>query len=182
MKRVSGWRSISAMLLSRLSEMQVERQVVRHGGAADAVEAGVAGRPAGLFRQHDADADRARHLLPGDDIGHRGSSALSGLMMAIRLEAAPLPWRSSSNRYSENAEMKMAPSTPTLSIAATISSPVTCGASSARWPTAASAHWLRRHGLESMIMGAFPVFTQLVTQRFMTDSSPLCVNLPSLMV
>ena len=72
MKRVSGWRSISAVPASRLSQhMQVDRKVVAHGGARDAVEARVVGRAPVLLGQHDADADRARRLLPlGDDIGH----------------------------------------------------------------------------------------------------------------
>ena len=72
-KRVSGWRSISAVPASRLPQNRiVDRKIVLHGGAADAVDAGVVRRAVRLLRHDDADADRARRLLPvGDDIGHR---------------------------------------------------------------------------------------------------------------
>ena len=51
---------------------EVDRKIVAHGGARDPVEAGIVGRAPGLFGQQDADADRARRLLPlGDDVVHR---------------------------------------------------------------------------------------------------------------
>ena len=52
---------------------QVDRKIVANGRAQDPVEAGVIGPAPVLPGQHDADADRARRLLPlGDDIGHIG--------------------------------------------------------------------------------------------------------------
>src|SRR5207344_2749755 len=45
--------------------------IVSSGRAQDPVEARVVRLALRLFRQHDADSDRARRLLPvGDDIGH----------------------------------------------------------------------------------------------------------------
>ena len=96
MNRVSGWRSISAV--------------------------------PGLLRDHDAGADGTRRLLPiGDDIGDRriirvdmlddrepvgmGALHFDGIAGVVTVQA--------------KAETKIAPSTPTLSIAATISFPVT---------------------------------------------------------
>jgi hypothetical protein len=53
-------------------EQDVDRKIVTHGRAQDPVEARVVRLAPRLFRQHDADADRARRLLPvSDDIGHR---------------------------------------------------------------------------------------------------------------
>ena len=50
---------------------QIDGQVVLHGRARDAVEARVVRRALVLGRVHDADADRARRLLPvGNDIVH----------------------------------------------------------------------------------------------------------------
>ena len=49
----------------------VDRKVVTNGGAQNPAEARVVRLAPGLLRQHDADSDRARRLLPvGDDIGH----------------------------------------------------------------------------------------------------------------
>ena len=72
MKRVSGWRSISAVPASTIApEQDVDRKVVLDGRARDPVEARVIRRALRLLRQHDADADRARCPLPvGDDIVH----------------------------------------------------------------------------------------------------------------
>jgi hypothetical protein len=47
-------------------------KIVADGGAANPLEARIVRRAVRFFRQHDADADRARRFLPlGDDIGHR---------------------------------------------------------------------------------------------------------------
>ena len=74
MKRVSGWRSMSAAPASRLPQhSMLTGKVVTGGCARDAVEAGIV-RVAvrSRRRDHDANADRARRLLPvGDDVGHR---------------------------------------------------------------------------------------------------------------
>ena len=52
-------------------EQDVDRKIVARGRASDPVEARVVGRAVRLLRQHNADANRARRLLPvGDDIGH----------------------------------------------------------------------------------------------------------------
>src|SRR5262249_52215196 len=49
----------------------VDRQVVLYGRTQDAIEARVVRLALRLLRHHDADADRARCLLPvGDDIAH----------------------------------------------------------------------------------------------------------------
>jgi len=54
------------------SEQNVDREIVLHRRAQDPVEAWVVRRTVRLLRQHDADADRTRRLLPvGYDIGHR---------------------------------------------------------------------------------------------------------------
>ena len=50
---------------------QVDRKIVANRRARDPVEAGVVRRALRLLRQHDADPDRARRLLPlRDDVGH----------------------------------------------------------------------------------------------------------------
>src|SRR5262249_57668164 len=56
-------------------KQDIDWKIMLNGGAADPVEAGVVRRAVRLRRQHDADADGARRLLPvGDDIGHRRRS------------------------------------------------------------------------------------------------------------
>jgi hypothetical protein len=50
----------------------IDRKVVAHGRAQNAVEARIVWLALRLLRQDDPDADRARRSLPvGDDIGHR---------------------------------------------------------------------------------------------------------------
>ena len=54
---------------------EVDGKIMANGRAADPFQARIVWRAPGLFRQHDADADRAWRLLPvGDDIGHRRSA------------------------------------------------------------------------------------------------------------
>src|SRR5262245_25160452 len=63
----------------------VDRKVVLYGRAQDAIEARVVRLALRLLRQHDADADRARGLLPvGDDSPTAGSSGSTGLTIANR--------------------------------------------------------------------------------------------------
>src|SRR5580704_448491 len=53
-------------------EQDIDRKIVASGRAGDPVETRVVRRAVRLLCQHDADADRARRLLPvGDHIGHR---------------------------------------------------------------------------------------------------------------
>ena len=71
-KRVSGWRSISAVPASRLPQNRMltgkswrtaARRIRSRPGSSGAVR---------LLGQYDANADGARRLLPvGDDVGHR---------------------------------------------------------------------------------------------------------------
>ena len=73
MKRVSGWRSISAVPASRLPQNRMlTGKSWRTAARRIRSRPGSSGARVRLLRQHDADADRARRLLPvGDDIGHR---------------------------------------------------------------------------------------------------------------
>src|SRR5271166_2393917 len=66
-------------------EQDIDREIVLHGRAQDPVEARVVRLALRLLGHYDADADRARRLLPvGDDIGHSGSSGSTGLTRANR--------------------------------------------------------------------------------------------------
>ena len=73
MNRVSGWRSISAVPASRLPQHRMlTGKSCRTAARRIRSRPGSFGVALRLLRQHDADADRARRLLPvGDDIGHR---------------------------------------------------------------------------------------------------------------
>ena len=73
MKRASGWRSISAVPASTLPQNRtLTGKSCLNGRAQDAVEARIVRRALRLFGHDDADADRARRLLPlGDNIGDR---------------------------------------------------------------------------------------------------------------
>ena len=74
MNRVSGWRSISAVPASRLSQhSMLTGKSWRTAARRIRSRPGSSGSRPALLRQHDADSDRARRLLPvGDDIGHTG--------------------------------------------------------------------------------------------------------------
>ena len=87
-------------------------------GAQNAIDAGVVLVALVLLRHHDADADRARRLLPlGDDIGH------VGIVGVDRFYDGHPVWMRFCHFHRvacviaviENEEMKIAPSTPTLS-------------------------------------------------------------------
>ena len=109
-------------------EQDVDRKIVLNGGARDPVETRVVRRALRLLGHDDADADRARRLLPvGDDIGHRRIVRVDRLDEREPAGMGPLHLHRIAGvvLVHRKGEMKIAPSTPTLSIAATISSPVT---------------------------------------------------------
>ena len=106
----------------------VDRKVVLYGRAQDAVEAGVIRLAVPLLRHQDADADRARCLLPvSDDIAHGWIVWVDRLDDREPTRMGPLHFHCITRVVTVHgkAEIKIAPSTPTLSIATTISSPVT---------------------------------------------------------
>ena len=93
------------------------------------VEARVVRIASSFFRHHDPDADRARCLLPvGDDIGRRRIIRIDRLDEGEAAGMSPLHFHGIARVgavHMEKAEMKIAPPTPSVSMAATISSPVT---------------------------------------------------------
>jgi len=110
-------------------EQDIDRKIEAGSRAQDPIEAGsFAWRP-DSFGSMMRMPTRARRLLPlGDDIGHHRIIRVDRLDDGKAVGMGPLHFHRNSwrrNGYKPKGRDKIAPSTPTSSIAATISSPVT---------------------------------------------------------
>ena len=122
--RVGIARGQLAGLLQPPPGEEIDRQGVARGGREDAVDAGIGGVGGDVAVQHDAHADRARRGRPlGDRLRHRGVARVDRLdqgeaVGVLRRAPRARSWRRSGT--GRTGETRIAPSTPTASMAATI--------------------------------------------------------------